>query len=165
LRFRSGRGRVTNRRLNAIDAFYAGASPKGVAPIPRRTRAQNKPRDPKLATEHQEQTAVIQWWNLSCAKYGLPAIALFAIPNGGARDYVTGAMLKAEGVRRGVFDLMLAKPASGFHGLYLEMKVGANKASDDQLAFKAYLESVGYKALICYSAEVAISHIEEYLHG
>jgi hypothetical protein len=165
LRFRSGRGRVTNRRLNAIDAFYAGASPKGVVPIPRRTRAPNKPRDPTLATEHQEQTAVIQWWNLSCAKYGLPALALFAIPNGGARDYVTGAMLKAEGVRSGALDLILAKPATPFHGLFIEMKVGDNKPSPNQKEFIAYLQSVGYRAVVCYSAKVAISHIEEYLHG
>lgn len=35
---------------------------------------------------------------------------LFAIPDGGRRDAVTGAHLKAEGVRAGVPDMFLAVP-------------------------------------------------------
>lgn len=72
-------------------------------------------------------------------------------------------MLKREGVRRGTPDLMLAKPHRDRAGLFIEMKVGDNKPSDEQKAFIAYLEGAGYKCAVHWSADAAIKEIEEYL--
>src|SRR5690606_12582346 len=67
-------------------------------------------------TESKSQQAFIRWWGLSHRSLGVPhADLLFAIPNGGARNPVTGATLKAEGVRRGVPDLFLAVPRINRH--------------------------------------------------
>lgn len=115
------------------------------------------------ASEHQEQSAVISWWFRVHQKYGLPVFALFAVPNGGARDVITGANLKAEGVRKGALDLILAKPVAAHHGLFIEMKVGDNKPSEDQEEFIAYLDSVGYKTAVHWNAGTAIKEIEGYL--
>lgn len=71
--------------------------------------------------EHRIQAALFKWSRLASSRY--PGLRLmFAIPNGGARDAITGAMLKAEGVKPGVPDIFLPVPVNGFHGLFVEMK-------------------------------------------
>lgn len=114
-------------------------------------------------SEHQEQSAVISWWALQHNNYGLPTFALFAVPNGGARDAITGGRLKDEGVRRGALDLILAKPSDQFHGLFLEMKVGSNKPTPEQNEYIDYLRANGYAVSVHWSADSAISAIKEYL--
>lgn len=114
-------------------------------------------------SEHQEQCAVIDWWWHAHQRYKLPPFALFAVPNGGARDAITGSLLKAEGVRPGALDLILAKPTLKYAGLFLEMKVGSNKPSYEQEAFIAYLRGVGYRASVHWNAGTAIKEIETYL--
>lgn len=118
---------------------------------------------PVHRSEHQEQADVVTWWGMACAGYNLPRIALFAIPNGGARDMITGSRLKAEGVRRGVFDLCLAAARGRFHGLYLEMKVGSNKPSPEQRDFERHLLEQGYQASVHWNAGEAIDAIKAYL--
>lgn len=120
----------------------------------------NKPVGP---SEHQLQSAVISWWDHACSAYSLPPIALFAIPNGGARDIITGARLKAEGVRRGVVDLFLARPVGAYRGFFIEMKAGDNKPSDKQEEFIAYVKDAGYWTGVYWTSEDAINAIKEYL--
>lgn len=116
-------------------------------------------------SEHQEQVAVIDWWRHACKGYGLPEFALFAIPNGGARDPITGSRLKAEGVRPGAPDLLLAvtRQTVPGAGLFIEMKRLKGVTSDDQLEFQKYLIAAGYAAWICYGASEAIAAIKQYL--
>lgn len=162
------------RANNAAHSFYAAASERPdaqenlkqlITPVPPKRDRIRRPVDgkPAMASEHQEQATVISWWWRVHQKYGLPPFALFAIPNGGARDVITGARLKAEGVRKGVLDLMLAKPTEDHAGLFIEMKIGDNKPSPEQKDFIAYLESVGYKATVHWNAGTAIKEIEAYL--
>ena len=114
--------------------------------------------------EHAEQVAVIQWSAYHEQEY--PALRwLHAIPNGGARDARVGAMLKREGVRKGVADLFLPWPARGYHGLYLEMKrPGAIKeVKPEQREFMAHCETAGYLAQVHDSADTAIEALKWYL--
>ena len=57
--------------------------------------------------EHRLQCACVRWFRY---QYPHHASLLFAVPNGGRRDAVTGARLKAEGVVAGVADLLLFVP-------------------------------------------------------
>jgi len=75
----------------------------------------------KAPSEHQIQHALIAWWEIKHKGYGLPEFALFAVPNGGARNAVTGAILKREGVRKGVCDLILLCPNKYHAGLLIEI--------------------------------------------
>ena len=94
----------------------------------------------------------------------LPASLLMAIPNGGARTAVTGARLKAEGVRAGVPDLFLAVPTKSAHGLWIEMKrQKGGVVSDEQKAAKAALEDQGYVCTVCKGWKVARRAISGYL--
>lgn len=125
------------------------------------------PRRPRTVadgpTEHQIQAAVISWWSHACAGWSLPYYLLFAIPNGGARDQITGARLKAEGVRRGIPDLMLAVPTRDAHGLFIEMKLPDREESDAQKTVSLSLSTRGYTYRLCLSTEEAIDAIKAYL--
>jgi len=155
-------------RTNAADKFYAaqaGIEPQFQNIVPAKRSRIRRPVDgrPLQASEHQEQCAVITWWAHVHQNYQLPEFALLAIPNGGARDAITGSRLKAEGVRPGALDLVLAKPVGPYSGLWLEMKVGYNKPTDKQWAFIRYLQSAGYKASVHWDSASAISSIKDYL--
>lgn len=116
-----------------------------------------------LATEDQEQRALIDWWALACRTYKLPEFALYAVPNGGWRHPATAARLKGQGVRAGVPDLFLAVPRGTFHGLYIEMKRTDGKPTAYQLAFIAYALATGYDARVCHGFETAQVAIAAYL--
>lgn len=88
---------------------------------------------------------------------------LHAIPNGGARDPITAARMKAEGVKRGVPDLFLPVARHGWHGLYLEMKKDKGKPSDEQKEFAVHCETEQYAFHFCYNWREAANFIEQYL--
>ena len=118
----------------------------------------------ELSSEHDEQCALMMWKWLNISR--LPELAnLYAIPNGGARDAVTGAKLKAEGVVSGIPDLHLACARGIYAGLFIEMKVKPNKPTSKQLEVMENLRRQGYAAVVCYSASEAIAVIEDYLKG
>ena len=87
------------------------------------------------------------------------------IPNGGARDLREGAKFKAMGTKRGVLDYFLFYPRwdKMYCGLAIEMKVGKNVASPEQLDWLAYLNETGYKAQVCYGWQEAWDCILKYL--
>lgn len=117
-------------------------------------------------SEHSEQCKVIEWFDLFARTKGIEPVLLFAIPNGGARNAITGAMLKAEGVRPGIPDLFLAIPAFGFHGLFIEMKKKRTGVLSDAQKNVIYsLEGKGYCAVVCYGFDEAKREIEDYLDG
>jgi hypothetical protein len=126
-------------------------------------RGAAKVRDATVPSEHQSQAAVISWWRLACRTYRLPEFALFAIPNGGARDLITGSLLKAEGVRAGILDLMLAVKRDNFGGLFIEMKRLGNYPSPTQKEVMDYLARAGYERKVCWTSAAAIAAIREYL--
>ena len=114
-------------------------------------------------TEHQIQRSVIFWWRHACGTYQLPVYALMAIPNGGMRDPITASKLKAEGVRAGVPDLLLALPVAPHAGLWIEMKSVHGRTSDEQDEVMGYLMRSGYQCAVCWTAEQAIEQITNYL--
>lgn len=121
-------------------------------------------------SEHDEQCVVTDWWDLCCHTWGLPQFALFAIPNAGAGGQKGRAgWLKAEGVRPGVPDLMLAVAytldGAFFPGLYIEMKRKPNVPSLDQKAVIAFLRLHGYHVVVAWDADEAMLAITGYLNG
>lgn len=126
------------------------------------------------AHEHRIQVACVRWFAYQFPQYeGL----LFACPNGGARDKVTGAMLKAEGVTAGVADLILLVPKrvkvlSAFPNeawwhtipaLCIEMKTEKGRQSPEQKAWQKKVEAQGYKYIVIRSVEQFITEVEAYL--
>lgn len=87
---------------------------------------------------------------------------IFAVPNGGHRDKVTGARMKAEGARAGVPDIFVAVPSKGKHGLFIEMKVKGGRLSDKQEVWRDRLKQQGYGFVVCYSVDEAIGVLDSY---
>lgn len=117
----------------------------------------------KVPTEHEEQKAVIKWFDLQHAEH---RGRLLAIPNGGERNVVVAAKLKAEGVRKGVPDLLLPVARNGFHGLWIELKrTKGSGLSAEQSQWIEYLTGQGYMAVICKGADAARETISGYLRG
>ncbi len=108
-----------------------------------------------LATEHDEQCALFAWAERQSA--AIPELALlFAVPNGGARNIVTAARLKEEGVKPGVPDLCLPVARQGCHGLFIELKKRqGGRLSHAQRVWLAWLEGQGYRAVCCHGWEQA----------
>jgi len=122
-----------------------------------------KPKKITCPSEHEEQKALFYWASVMLHRY--PELKLLhAIPNGGLRNKVVAAKLKAEGVKPGVPDVCLPIPRGGFHGLYIEMKIiKGYKISDDQDWWAVKLRDQGYKARLCRGCKEAIEVIEKYL--
>ena len=107
-------------------------------------------------SEAQEQVAIIQYCDLK-------RIPIFHIANGGSRNTIEAVNLKRQGVRSGVPDLCMPLARKGYHGLYIELKVGKNKPSANQLKWIETLNINGYKAVVCYGFDETIKTIEDYL--
>lgn len=119
---------------------------------------------PRNNMESAEQRALIQWVHFAEAQY--PALRwLYAVPNGGKRSAVTAAILRLEGVRAGVPDLVLPVPVEPYHGLYLEMKHGRNRPTDKQREWLRGMAGMGHAVAVAYSYEEAREKIERYLCG
>ena len=114
-------------------------------------------------TEAEEQAALFQWAKL--AEGSMPQLRLlYAVPNGGSRHKLEAANLKRQGVKAGVPDICLAYPKGVYHGLYIELKVGKNKTSEEQDKWLRNLKAVGYKTAVCYGFSQAKETIERYLN-
>lgn len=116
-----------------------------------------------IPSESQEQITLFSWADLQSGKY--PELSLLHhIPNGGSRDAITGAKLKAEGVKSGVPDICLPIANGDYHGLYIELKrKEGGSVSANQKRWLADLSKQGYLAKVCYGFEDAQETILEYI--
>jgi len=116
-----------------------------------------------IPTEHQEQAALIMWFQDA---YPDIKTRLFAIPNGAHKSRAAASKFSAEGLRAGVPDLMLPVPSSGYHGLFIEMKrAKGGRLSDTQKDWLEFLGAQGYMATACHGFEEAKEVISKYLKG
>ena len=125
----------------------------------------------KGSPEHDEQVKVFEWAEIASLKF--PALKmLLAIPNGAfyGGHWSVANKMKAEGVKKGVPDIFLPVVMQRSElayevdsGLWIEMKAGKNKPSEQQKWWLEQLEKQGYVTRVCYSAEEAIEAIEDYL--
>lgn len=111
--------------------------------------------------ESQIQSACVRWFSL---RYPRLAGRLFAVPNGGRRDAVTAARLKAEGVVSGVADLVLLKSNRDYGALLVEMKTARGRQSESQRRWQeAVCRGGEYKYVVCRSLDDFMREVEGYL--
>lgn len=118
-----------------------------------------------VPTESAEQRAVFEWAERMSGRW--PELKLmYHIPNEGKRSRITGARMKAEGMRGGVPDICLPVARGGHHGLYIEMKrVKNSKVTREQLEWIEDLVGQGYVAAVCRGCDEAINLITRYMSG
>ncbi|MBY7008484.1 VRR-NUC domain-containing protein [Clostridium botulinum] len=115
-------------------------------------------------TEAQEQTCLFQWAGYQQVEFEELKL-LHHVPNGGKRDKRTAIGLKRQGVKAGVPDVVLPCGRGGYFGLYIELKVGKNKTSDNQKQWIKDLKEQNYLVEVCYGwrevAEVLLNYIKQ----
>ena len=116
--------------------------------------------------EHQIQCGIIDWYDL---RYGDEM--LMAYPAGGARSAATGARLKREGVRKGVWDLFLAVPMLSRHGMWIEVKIPSKRSlargglTKEQEEFGRKAQNNDYHCIVVYTTQEGIDRISWYLRA
>lgn len=126
--------------------------------MPTKPTARRKP----VQHESNEQEALFRWAVFARGKY--PELdLLYHIPNGGSRNRLEAANLKRQGVKAGVPDLCLPVARGKYHGLYIEMKYGKNKTSENQNIWLKALAAQGYAAAVCYGWQEAQELVTKYL--
>ncbi|ACD23117.1 VRR-NUC domain-containing protein [Clostridium botulinum] len=115
-------------------------------------------------TESQEQTCLFQWAGYQQVEFEELKL-LHHVPNGEKRDKRTAVGLKRQGVKAGVPDVVLPCGRGGYFGLYIELKVGKNKTSDNQKQWIRDLKEQNYLVEVCYgwreAAEVLLNYIKQ----
>ncbi len=99
----------------------------------------------------------------SVAKY-LDSVGAFwyHCPNGGSRNGIEAAKLKAMGVKPGVPDCMILDQKHDYSGLAIELKVGYNKPSEHQLAIFDKLVERNWMVVVSWSLDEVIDLIDWY---
>lgn len=97
--------------------------------------------------EHNIQVGIVRYLRLR-------GFEVFAIPNGGRRDAVTGARLKAEGATAGVADLEIL--LNNGKSVFVEVKTEKGRQSDEQKEFQRRVEKLGFEYLIWRSVDDAV---------
>lgn len=117
-------------------------------------------------TEHAHQRALFGWLNHMVLTQEHPMARLcFAVPNGGKRDPITAARLKAEGVKAGVPDVVYPVPRASWCGLFMELKAGNGRTSDDQDEWHTLLRQCGHAVAVCWGWQMARQCFRDYDAG
>ena len=110
--------------------------------------------------ESKIQIACVNWFRYKYPQYKK---ILFSVPNGGARNSITGAILKMEGALSGVSDLILLKPNRFYGCLCIEMKQPKGRQQESPKEWQKAVESVGNKYVVCRSLDEFMNAVEDYL--
>jgi hypothetical protein len=85
---------------------------------------------------------------------------VFAPPNGGLRQGISGAFLRAEGARSGIPDLICPL----FGGLYIEVKTETGRLSENQKEWLRIIAKYSTnKTVVCRTTDHIISEVLEHL--
>jgi hypothetical protein len=114
--------------------------------------------------EHQNQVALFDWIDMNIGR--MPELKLaFAIPNGTRTTPQIAKRMVAEGVRKGVPDVLLPIARGEFHGLWIEMKSPGNYPKPDQREWLKALALEGHYTACCHDWQEAAEIIQNYLEG
>lgn len=118
------------------------------------------------ATEHEIQSAYFQWVRAQ-ANNDPRFEMIFAIPNGAhlAKGGFSFRRLWKEGFSVGLPDVVVAFPASGWHGMFLEFKSYGGKIGHSQDEWAKRLTAAGYCHRYVDEVEEAIKMTKNYFFG
>lgn len=117
------------------------------------------------AIEFQHQVSLFNWAALYEKQY--PVLALLRGSMNGIHidSAVTAGKAKAAGMKKGEHDVTLPAPRCGYTGLSIELKVGKNKPTDEQIAYGDHLKAEGWYVAYIWEWTKAADLIKRYLEG
>lgn len=123
-------------------------------------------------SESKLQQHCVRWFRNIYPQY---AQLLFSVPNGGLRGKTEAAIMKGEGLTKGVADLLLLLPSKSFHALAIELKkqnydyknghevITKTYQSKEQKEWQRAIENAGYKYAIIRTFDEFESLIDGYI--
>ena len=113
-------------------------------------------------SESAMQAALFEFYAVASGR--IPELEYaFHVPNGELRTISTARRLKQMGVKRGVPDVLLPIPRTGFHGLAIELKYGKNKVTADQARWIDMLRMNSWCVVVAYDWQSAAFETVAYL--
>src|SRR5690349_16401504 len=94
--------------------------------------------------EQQLQKAIKQYLD-----YAAPPLFAFHPANGGKRNFKEAVQFKSMGVVAGVPDFVICAPEGKVY--FIELKIGKNDLSDEQVKVLAKLANLGFNYSVCRS--------------
>ncbi|MGE4194702.1 MAG: VRR-NUC domain-containing protein [Pseudodesulfovibrio sp.] len=117
-------------------------------------------------SEHEIQKAVFQWADIQGRVARFRGLRLmYAVPNAGKRSKAVAGMMLAEGLKKGVPDVVLPVARGGYHGAYLEFKTAKGRVRPEQKEWLASLAEEGYFAAVVRSFDEATTMLADYMQG
>lgn len=116
-----------------------------------------------IISEHMIQSACFDWvraMEQTDERYKM----IYAVPNGGHRFISVARKLKREGVKAGVWDVMVDVPMRGFHGMRLEFKSEKGKLTSEQIEMGHRYKRYGYVTSIIRNFAQFRSIVEAYFY-
>jgi hypothetical protein len=113
-----------------------------------------------LQPEQVDHINIVNWFN-----YQYPELAddFHHFANERKCSIQQGRLFKRMGVKKGVADFFLAYPIHGKAGLWLELKVGKNKPSKEQIEFGERKIQRGYQFAFVWGFDAAKEMLSTYL--
>ena len=112
--------------------------------------------------EDAEQQVLAKWLDMH-------RINWFHPPNGGHRNVIVASKLKAQGVKRGVPDVMIVDPPPAYPdnvGAAVELKRRKDgRVTPEQTHWLAILQERGWAVAVCRGASEAIEFLESLGYG
>jgi len=135
------------RIMHSMRKFHERNDPTFQKPKEKKERKKSD-----IPSEHWEQMQVVNWMRKNGWIY-------FAVPNGGKRDKIAGAHLRAEGVQSGVPDLIMIAPVQ----CVIEMKrTKGGRVSESQKEWLYKFHDTGnWKCKVAHGHEEAIEFLKE----
>jgi hypothetical protein len=123
------------------------------------------------SSEFEIQAAIVRWARTAAeipprisSRSCLSRLRLlYSVPNGGLRNRVVAAKLKATGTLAGVPDLCLPVARHGAIGLYIEVKTASGSVSPEQRAVMRDLANEGHCVAVARHPGDAIDLLIAYL--
>lgn len=115
--------------------------------------------------EDREQESVITEIDLLARGKHSDLARVFAVPNGALRHPAVAALLKAQGVRPGVPDLLFLKSfctCGNPNGIVVEQKAGDNTTSDEQDRWLAWFAAQHFVTRVATSAVETVALLKRY---
>lgn len=104
------------------------------------------------ATERQVHLGVARYLDIRGAVW-------FHTPNGGSRNVIEAARMKALGVKPGIPDIIVLSPCLCALELKRERR---SSTTDSQLAWLAAFEAAGFKTAVAHGIDEALAKLKEW---
>jgi hypothetical protein len=111
-------------------------------------------------SEHDLQASCVKWFS---AVYPYLGPLFFSVPNGAKTKHTEAQWMKAEGMKKGIADLILQVPSGTYSSLNIEMKSHKGVQSQEQKDYEQWVKAAGGQYVVCRTFEEFCATVRDYV--